>query len=93
MSWGILPMTNSMAFNTFQVRGGAQGRASSSLTPLPAADLTTSCMAANLLLALLNAACGNTELFVVNLQHQELVVHTTGHATECGGWWERSVMI
>ncbi len=77
-------MTSSMAFNTFQVKGGAQGRASSSLTPLPAADLTTSCMAANLLLALLNAACGDIGLFVGNLQHQELMTHTTGHATDCG---------
>jgi hypothetical protein len=73
-------MTSSMAFNTFQVKGGAQGRASSSLTPLPAADLTTSCMAANLL----NAACGDTALFEGNLQHQELMMHTVGHATEHG---------
>ena len=77
-------MTSSMAFNTFQVKGGAQGRASSSLTPLPAADLTTSCMAANLLLALLNAACGDTALFEGNPQHQELMMHTIGHATEHG---------
>ena len=78
-------MTSSIAFNTFQVNGGAQGRASSSLTPLPDADLTTSCMAASLLLALLNAACGEIELFVGNLQHQELMMHATGHATEHGG--------
>lgn len=46
-----------MALSMFQVRGGAQGRVSSSLTALPATDLTASWMGASLLLALFTAAC------------------------------------
>lgn len=42
MSWGGLPRTSSMARSTFQVRGGAQGRASSSPAAPVATDLTTS---------------------------------------------------